>query len=269
MVSSSSGLDPDAPGFVMSGDAGYEDEVAAAAGVLGWPSAGAVWPIPGATGTAEGVEGHAEALEAQAAMLPFWDEAADQGEHRAILVGFHTEPCADFHGPSAYCGMHRTKGRASQCFRYHFESQQRRSPVDPATGHLRYWDIPCPCLTSPDTPCPSGDPYTCIYAHSREEISYHPAKYKTRLCNGRGCRGEAICCFAHNEGELRTWAPERYSFWFLAGKTQEASIIAAAAAAQADTEAQEWAAATFGMPAANARNALLSLCCVQLSSVFL
>jgi len=67
---------------------------------------------------------------------------------------------------------------------------------------------------SADSSCPSGD--ACVFSHSREEISYHPAKYKTRRCNGRGCRGEAICCFAHSEAELRVWAPERYSYWTLA-----------------------------------------------------
>ena len=29
----------------------------------------------------------------------------------------------------------------------------------------------------------------CLFAHSKGEISYHPAKYKTRLCNGQGLRG--------------------------------------------------------------------------------
>eukprot|EP00419_Tripos_fusus_P038048 CAMPEP_0172770864 /NCGR_PEP_ID=MMETSP1074-20121228/189517_1 /TAXON_ID=2916 /ORGANISM="Ceratium fusus, Strain PA161109" /LENGTH=72 /DNA_ID=CAMNT_0013606701 /DNA_START=246 /DNA_END=460 /DNA_ORIENTATION=- len=71
-------------------------------------------------------------------------------------------------------------------------------------GRLLYWDVPCHSMTT-ETACPNGD--ACVFAHSREEISYHPAKYKTRRCNGRGCRGEAICCFAHSEAELRVWAP--------------------------------------------------------------
>lgn len=56
--------------------------------------------------------------------------------------------------------------------------------------------------------CSDGD--ACVYAHGREELSHHPAKYKTRPCNGRGCRGVELCCFAHDDGP-RTWAASRYS----------------------------------------------------------
>mmetsp|Transcript_3148 Transcript_3148/g.9169 ORF Transcript_3148/g.9169 Transcript_3148/m.9169 type:complete len:436 (-) Transcript_3148:401-1708(-) len=46
-----------------------------------------------------------------------------------------------------------------------------------------------------------------------QATSYHLAKYKTRRCNGRACRGEAMCCFAHSDSELRVWGPERHSYW--------------------------------------------------------
>lgn len=44
-------------------------------------------------------------------------------------------------------------------------------------GRLRYWDVACPHMTS-GSPCPDDD--DCVFAHSRDEISYHPAKFKTR-----------------------------------------------------------------------------------------
>jgi len=169
---------------------------------LGVDEAGArapweVWPATG--------------QEEAAMMLPCWDVASEQPEHQVTVVGLHTKPCADFH--AGYCSNHRPKGKASPCFCYHFESQHRRPPVEMAAPHrLAYWDVPCSSMAR-DSACPYGD--ACVFAHSREEISYHPSKYKTRRCNGRGCRGEAICCFAHSEAEMRVWAPERYSYWSL------------------------------------------------------
>ncbi|CAJ1404492.1 unnamed protein product [Effrenium voratum] len=109
-----------------------------------------------------------------------------------------------------YCALHRVRGKTSLCFCFHFDSQRRRPPID-TLGRLRYWDVACQSMTS--GPCPNGE--DCVFAHTRDEISYHPAKYKTRRCNGRGCRGQEICCFAHEEDELRTWAPESYSYWLL------------------------------------------------------
>lgn len=153
------------------------------------------WPVMG------GDEAH---------LLPMWEESSEQQEHQDAVFGFHTQQCKDFQ--SGYCSLHRPKGKASPCFCYHFDSQHRRPPVNTSTGQLLYWDAPCHSM-SRDSACPNGD--SCVFAHSREEISYHPAKYKTRRCNGRGCRGEAICCFAHGESELRVWAPEKYSYWTL------------------------------------------------------
>eukprot|EP00931_Biecheleriopsis_adriatica_P032442 TRINITY_DN18932_c0_g1_i1.p1 TRINITY_DN18932_c0_g1~~TRINITY_DN18932_c0_g1_i1.p1 ORF type:complete len:612 (-),score=100.73 TRINITY_DN18932_c0_g1_i1:142-1977(-) len=143
-------------------------------------------------------------------MLPFWQESGEQSGHQSTVFGFHTDPCMDFQ--KGYCQLHRAKGRTSLCFCYHFESQKRRPPVDAASGQLLYWDVPCSSISS-GSDCPAGS--SCVFAHSREEISYHPAKYKTKRCNGTGCRGQAVCCFAHDEAEMRTWASERYSYWAL------------------------------------------------------
>lgn len=159
---------------------------------------------------------------AEAPLLPYWEEAGERPEHQGTVFGFHTEPCVDFQ--SGYCSYHRPKGKASACFCYHFESQHRRPPVDTTLGRLLYWDVPCHSMST-DSACPSGD--VCVFAHSREEISYHPAKYKTRRCNGRGCRGEAICCFAHSEAELRVWAPERYSYWTLVSGRPQGPLASA------------------------------------------
>ncbi|CAK8992036.1 unnamed protein product [Durusdinium trenchii] len=148
-------------------------------------------------------------LEACELLLPNWRPLAELSSHRAILQGFHTQPCVEFQ--KGYCALHRVRGKTSLCFCFHFDSQRRRPPVTPG-GRLRYWDMACQSMTSASV-CPDGD--DCVFAHSRDEISYHPAKYKTRRCNGKGCRGQEICCFAHEEDELRAWAPETYSYWLL------------------------------------------------------
>jgi hypothetical protein len=147
--------------------------------------------------------------------LPFWQGQDEEPEATKCIFGYHTEHCSEFQ--LGFCKLHRLNGRnSSGCFCYHFDSQHRRPPVDEASGHILYWDTPCPHQYSNES-CPSGD--ECIFAHNREEISYHPAKYKTRRCNGKGCRGESICCFAHTEEEVRSWAPERYSYWAIMANT--------------------------------------------------
>jgi L,D-peptidoglycan transpeptidase YkuD (ErfK/YbiS/YcfS/YnhG family) len=142
-------------------------------------------------------------------LLPFWDQTNEISEHADAIRNFHTVVCDDFQ--RGFCAKHGAKGKASQCVRVHFESQRRRCPIDPITGHLTYWETPCSSWSSDASYCCSaGD--ACPFAHGREEVSYHPSKYKTRPCNGHDCRGEGACCFAHSEQELRHWAPASYSY---------------------------------------------------------
>ncbi|CAK0846571.1 unnamed protein product, partial [Prorocentrum cordatum] len=91
---------------------------------------------------------------------------------------------------------------------------RRRPLVDTITGRLRYWEVPCEYVAA-DQECPCGD--MCPFAHTQEEVSYHAAAYKTKLCDDPGCRAEDACCLAHGESELRTTAEERYSFWSVFG----------------------------------------------------
>jgi len=79
---------------------------------------------------------------------------------------------------------------------------------------MRYWDVLCDRVAEGEE-CLAGD--LCPFSHTREEISYHAAKYKTKLCNDRDCRGQEVCCFAHGEEELRNQALDRYSYWSIFG----------------------------------------------------
>lgn len=146
-------------------------------------------------------------------LLPYWNGSQEQPEHRAAILEFHVKLCQDYQ--NGCCTKHAGKGKVPLCFDYHFESQIRRCPVDCTTGQLLYWDAPCQAWGSEMAFCPNGD--GCLFAHGFEEVSYHPAKYKTKLCNGRDCRGEDLCCFAHGEGELRDWAPDYYAYLSIVG----------------------------------------------------
>jgi len=159
--------------------------------------------------------------------LPTWQEAGELGDHREYILHYHTIACPQF--MNGYCPGHRNSSSRPdsetplQCFCYHHESQRRRPLVDALTGQLRYWDVLCEHIGEGEE-CPSGD--LCPYAHTREEISYHAAKYKTKFCNDKDCRGEEVCCFAHNEQELREHALDRYSFWSIFGNVAASGMMA-------------------------------------------
>eukprot|EP00434_Breviolum_minutum_P018099 symbB.v1.2.015963.t1/scaffold1205.1/size131557/2 len=144
-----------------------------------------------------------EAKGEKSAVLPTWQPEPDQPSSLEKFIRHcRTEKCSDFQ--AGHCEQHKPK---MQCFNFHFEGQRRRSPIS-ADGTLRYWELPCKWLSQPSK-CPKGE--HCTLAHSKGEISYHPAKYKTRVCNGSDCQ-KATCCFAHSEKELRCKAAARYSF---------------------------------------------------------
>jgi len=147
--------------------------------------------------------------------LPLWQDHMEPTSCREYIFNYHTVACQQLsHGGS--CQRQRGRSSFQQCSCFHFAAQRRRSVVDPQTNRLLYWDVLCDAA-SRDGECPLGD--RCLFAHTRDEISYHAAKYKTKLCNDRYCRGPEVCCFAHGAHELRPHAMDLYSFWNLVGKT--------------------------------------------------
>jgi hypothetical protein len=145
--------------------------------------------------------------------LPLWEEVGELPDHRQYIFHYHTMMCPQF--MNGYCPRHKASRSAPpQCFCYHFESQRRRPLVDAISGQLKYWDVLCDAVAEGEE-CMAGD--LCPFAHTREEISYHAAKYKTKLCNDRDCRGQEVCCFAHGEEDLRNHALDCYSYWSVFG----------------------------------------------------
>merc|ERR1719265_2491812 len=179
--------------------------------------------------------------------LPLWEENGELSDHRRYIFHYHTMMCPQF--MNGYCPRHKASRSApAQCFCYHFESQRRRPLVDTLTGQLRYWDVLCDRVAEGEE-CLNGD--LCPFSHTREEISYHAAKYKTKLCNDRDCRGQEVCCFAHGEEELRAYALERYSYWSIFG-----TAGVPGSRPQSDVMDMGIAGAGFGMNGRSATGAL-------------
>ncbi|CEM36818.1 unnamed protein product [Vitrella brassicaformis CCMP3155] len=106
-----------------------------------------------------------------------------------------------------------------RCQFSHDPTWRRRPPLFPRCNKLRYVSLLCPKVqmkqgTILRSDCEAGE--DCLFAHSMEEIMYHPEFYKTRLCPDlfpegnlsgrteapRGC-ARYYCAFAHTLQELR------------------------------------------------------------------
>ncbi|OEH75034.1 zinc finger (ccch type) domain-containing protein [Cyclospora cayetanensis] len=83
---------------------------------------------------------------------------------------------------------------------------RRRSPIDPSTGRLLYWDRPCYAFDSRGASCASG--LSCAFCHTIEELLLHPARFRSELitCSKENNAWHAASSIA----ELRLRAPEAY-----------------------------------------------------------
>ncbi|CAG9310345.1 unnamed protein product [Blepharisma stoltei] len=120
--------------------------------------------------------------------------------HKKIMLEFHTKPC-------------NTKCKENDCINYHQSSERRRPPKRMPNGLWNY--RPRLCNYSDD--CDKGD--QCTFAHSEDELKYHPLKYKTKNCrfNDGSCPLGKYCPFAHDD--LR--APSSFS---ISSHTQPSSL---------------------------------------------
>lgn len=97
------------------------------------------------------------------------------------------------------------------CFHSH-SKHTRRKPVLVSADEYNYAPTRCRYVQTSHGKrrCPQGD--ACRYAHSTEEMIYHPLVYKTQLCphalqNGICTGFGQHCAKAHGPGELRFPAP--------------------------------------------------------------
>jgi len=133
--------------------------------------------------------------------MPLWCpelEPSDEVRHMILYHGTNDS------------GEGRGAPGEQECAQVPGDIHRRRPPVDSETQRLRYWDASCEAA-SKDSECPHGD--DCPFAHTREEVMYHPARYLTRLCDyAKACKLGKKCCYAHESGELRKFAEDRYGW---------------------------------------------------------
>eukprot|EP00916_Digyalum_oweni_P005744 GHVL01009954.1.p1 GENE.GHVL01009954.1~~GHVL01009954.1.p1 ORF type:complete len:152 (-),score=9.67 GHVL01009954.1:212-667(-) len=87
-------------------------------------------------------------------------------------------------------------------------------PYDAKIGPTSLAYVPLPCVDARideygrfDCSSCTADPLSsCPFAHSCEEIMFHPCIYKTKLCfeyEKKGACKRYYCCLAHGQEELR------------------------------------------------------------------
>ena len=98
----------------------------------------------------------------------------------------------------------------SDCFDYHSAAKtRRRVPRIVSYTNGTFWSYnACRCQAiEKEIKCEKGD--ACRYSHNKEEIAYHPSRYKTQPCSyparadGICTRFGLHCAYAHGEDDIR------------------------------------------------------------------
>lgn len=117
-------------------------------------------------------------------MANFFDYSNESSKHALYMQTYLVSKCEQCKGPT--------------CLNYHEGQAPRRAPILSVTGQWNYRPVLCNREN-----CVFKD--ACRFAHTIEEIEYHPLKYKTRNCNERGLNHSFLeseqCPYAH--GDLR------------------------------------------------------------------
>ena len=91
-----------------------------------------------------------------------------------------------------------------KCQHYHQEGSNRR-PVFGPNEVISYLPAPCqgglPVKESGITTCAEGD--KCLYAHTQNEILYHPLIYRTIKCELKPSCQQDFCPYFHNSLDER------------------------------------------------------------------
>jgi len=112
-------------------------------------------------------------IDTTKAELPYYQE---------ILLHFKVNPClASFQkNPQELAPSGQICGQFF-CFNYHNLNEKRRFVFEDDSSNFLYQPMKCPSIAE-NIPCPNGD--SCRYAHTQNEINFHPLFYKTEPCAG-------------------------------------------------------------------------------------
>jgi len=152
-------------------------------------------------------------LEAIKTELPYYQE---------IMLYYKINPCM--------VGQQKNGGESNNnrqicnqffCFNYHNQNEKRRAIFDEETSSLAYQPIKCSYLTE-NKPCLNGE--ICKFAHTQNEINFHPIFYKTEPC--QGCffdSNSKFCPFYHSDEVSRKMILEKFKNKFMKemSKTQQ------------------------------------------------
>lgn len=125
-------------------------------------------------------------------------------DHKDMIRYFHTHNCQWCEGDVQCLGRHQEDGLFVLRRPPFVTLDQGGRPQEV----LAYSSQVCPFVESLHMACPYG--YKCKYAHTQEEIDYHPWNYKTRMCPSNAvvtdeteCGHGWQCPHAHGEDEKR------------------------------------------------------------------
>ena len=149
----------------------------------------------------------------------------EKPRHLTYMFHFRVHACKAFVNkacPVATADGAKGKGRGgdgsgggggsggNDCFDYHSASKtRRRVPRIVSYSNGTFWNYnACRCQAiEKEVKCEKGD--ACRYSHNKEEIAYHPSRYKTQPCSyparadGVCTRFGIHCAYAHGEDDIR------------------------------------------------------------------
>lgn len=140
-----------------------------------------------------------ESFDSIKSELPYYQE---------IILYYKTNPCqrnqqqktSKTKIPSGQCDQ-------NSCFNYHTFQERRRAVFLDKTYTLAYEPVWCSHLLERGI-CPNED--QCQYAHTQNEINYHPLYYKTEPCGGCAfIANPNMCCKYHLDEVSRSLILER------------------------------------------------------------
>ena len=106
----------------------------------------------------------------------------EEPHHLAILTNYLVRPCPGSCKNIKFCSF------------YHTPAERRRCPFN--GNELSYCEIMCPRISNGNL-CEE----TCEYAHTFQEMVYHPNRYKVSWCEQANCKGYNLCYQAHKPNE--------------------------------------------------------------------
>ncbi|CAG9318161.1 unnamed protein product [Blepharisma stoltei] len=136
----------------------------------------------------------------------------EKPEHKKYILHYRVKKCHE------NCNN-------SECLNYHPGQVPRRVPY-PIEDAWNYW----PKMCQNEKYCRNG--VHCKYAHSLEEVSYHPIVYKVQNCRyekneGQSCKNKGShCSYAHSDDDRRApgLQPEKPKFNIKTFKTEPCII---------------------------------------------